>query len=178
MSEAVELEHPCCIKPCSVSKHLQTPLMCSDRRIKLEKRKEKLGEKSTSDWTWRKFSTERLTALNPTRDFDTVDNIYEIGWCNGNDKMFGILTEYIAKDEVHKIQELNSTIQYGQDPFGTVPIGKYLKTFIWTLKDTQSFVQIISGSFDTADENIVFEQNIPKFDIETLTERKLIYPVD
>jgi hypothetical protein len=152
--------------------------MCSDRRIKLEERKKKLGERSTSDWTWRKFSTERLMALNQTRDFNTVNNIYEIGWCNGNDKIFGVLKQYIANGEVHKIQQLNNSIQYGQDALGTVPTGKYLKTFIWTLKDRQSFVQIISGSFDTSDENIVFEQNIPEIDIETLSKRKLIYPVD
>lgn len=151
--------------------------MCSNRRIKLEKRKEKLGERFTSDWTWRKFSTHRLTVLNPTKDFNTVDNIYEIGWCNGNDKMFGVLTQYIADGEVPKIQELNNNIHYVQDPLGRVPTGEYLKTFIWTLKDRQSFIQIIGGSFDLSDEKIVFEQSIPEIDIKTLTKRRLIYPV-
>ena len=152
--------------------------MWLDRNQRLEKRKQKLGEKFTSDWTWRKFSTKQLAQLNPTIDFDTVDSIYEIGWCNGQGKYFNLLTKYISDNELNKIQELNKTIDYEEDGLGRVPISEYLKTFVWTMKDGQTFVQVIKGSFDKKGEEIKFQQDITKMDIKRLDNRKLIYPVD
>jgi hypothetical protein len=152
--------------------------MRSDRQIKLKKRKEKLGEKFTSDWTWRKFSTEQLSKLNPMLNFHNVDSIYEIGCCNGHDDFFDLLTKYIANSELHKIQEMNQTLEYGEDGLGTVPIGEYLKTFIWILKDGQCLVQVVKGAFDIFEEKIVLEQNTLQVDIEKFASRKLVYPVD
>ncbi|HSC55156.1 MAG TPA: hypothetical protein VLC98_16100 [Phnomibacter sp.] len=152
--------------------------MWSDRKQRLAKRKQKLGEKFTSDWTWRKFSTEQLAQLNPTVDFDTVGSIYEIGWCNEQDKYFNLLTNYINDNKLNKIQELNKTIDYREDGLGRFPVGEYLKTFVWTMKNGQSFVQVVKGSFDKQEEEIKFQQDITKVDIKILENRKLIYPVD
>lgn len=143
--------------------------MRSDRKERIEKRKQKLGEKFTSDWTWRKFSTKQLAQLNPTIDFYTVDSIYEIGWCNGQNKFFIILTKYIRENELNKIHELNKTIEYGEDGQGTVPIGEYFKTFIWIMKSGNSFVQVTKGSFDTKREEISFQQDKQRLISQTLT---------
>ena len=152
--------------------------MWSDRKQRLEKRKQKLGEKFTTDWTWRNYSTKQLAQLNPTIDFDTVDSIYEIGWCNGQDKFFTVLTKYISDNELYKIHELNKTIEYREDGLGRVPVGEYLKTFIWTMINGQTFVQVIKGSFDKKGEEIGLQRDITKADIKTFENRKLIYPVD
>ena len=148
-----------------------------DRQLQLSKRKKNLGEKFTSDLTWRKFSSEHLAELNPSIDFDSVNNIYEIGWCNGQDKFLDKLVTLISNNNLNKIAELNDTIEEGQDEMGYVPIGDYLKTYVWTMKNGQTFVQLIKGSFDKKEEEIKFQQDINIVDIQNIVKRKLIYPI-
>jgi hypothetical protein len=148
-----------------------------NRQQRIAKRKKKLGEKYTSDLTWREFSSEQLAKLNPTIDFDNVDYIYEIGWCNGQEKFFNKLKNLIHDNMLNKISDLNDTIEEGQDEMGYVPIGDYLKTYVWTMKDGQTFVQLIKGSFDNKEEEIKFQQNINTLDIKTIDKRQLIYPI-
>jgi len=152
--------------------------MWTKREQRLESRKQKLGEKFTSDWTWRKYSVKEIARLNPTVDFSKVDSIYEIGCCNGQSKFFNLLTKYISENQLSKIEDLNITIEYEEDGLGRVPIGEYLKTFVWTMKNGQTFVQVIKGSFDKNGEEIKVQQDITKADIKQLENRKLIYPVD
>ncbi len=63
-----------------------------------------------------------------------------------------------------------------EDRQGPVPIGEYLKTFIWTMKNGQTFIQVIKGSFDIKGEEIKFQQDMTRVDIKSLDNRKLIYP--
>ncbi len=148
-----------------------------DRQLRLSKRKKKLGEKFTSDLTWREFSSQQLVKLNPSVDFDSVGNIYEIGWCSGQDKFLDKLKKLTLENRLNKIGDLNGTIDEGQDEMGYIPIGEYLKTFVWTMKNGQTFVQVIKGSFDRKEEEIIFQQDINNVDIQNIDKRKLIYPV-
>ena len=148
-----------------------------DRQLRLSKRKKNLGEKFTSDLTWRKFSSGHLAELNSSIDFDSVSNIYEIGWCNGQDKFLEKLVALVSNNKLNKIAELNDTIEKGQDEMGYVPIGDYLKTYVWTMKNGQTFVQLIKGSFDKKEEEIKFQQDINIVDIQNIGKRKLIYPI-
>ncbi|MBO9703604.1 MAG: hypothetical protein J7604_25595 [Sporocytophaga sp.] len=147
------------------------------RKHRLAKRKKKLEERYTSDLTWREFSSAQLSKLNPLIDFDYVDNIYEIGWCNGHDKFVNKIKNLIQDNRLSRIADLNETIEEGQDEMGYVPIGDYLKTYIWTMKNGQSFIQLIKGSFDKKEEEIKFQQYIDRVDIKNIDKRKLIYPI-
>lgn len=60
---------------------------------------------------------------------------------------------------------------------GQEPMGEYLKTYVWTMKSRQTFVQVIKGSFDSPEEEIKYKQDINKIDITSINQRKLIYPV-
>ena len=104
-----------------------------------------------------------------------MDSIYEIGWCNGQDQFFSLLTKYINDNELNKIQELNKTINYREDQLGQFPVGEYLKTFVWAMKNEQTFIQIIKGTFDNKRKEIKFQQDITKLDIKTIDNRKLIF---
>jgi hypothetical protein len=146
-----------------------------NRQQRIAKRKKKLGEKYTSDLTWRELSREQLAKLNPTVDFENVDSIYEIGRCNGQDKFFEKLKKLICDNKLNNISNLNDTIEDGQDEIGYVSIGDFLKTVVWTMKDGQTFVQLIKGSFDCKEEEIKFQQDIKSIDIKEIDKRKLIY---
>jgi hypothetical protein len=152
--------------------------MWPDKKQRLDKRKQKLGEKITSDWTWRKFSTKQLAHLNPMIDFNNVECVYQIGWCNGQDEYFDLLVKYISNNEMNKIQELNKTIETEWDNLGEIPVGDYLKTFIWRMKDGKAFIQVIKGTFDEKVEEIRLQQNVLWVDIKSIDNRKLIYPID
>ena len=141
------------------------------------KTQKKLGEKFTSDLTWRKFSSRELAQLNPTINFVSVEHIYEIGWCNGQDKFLDKLKRLINQKRLNKISDLNQTIDEGQDEMGYTPIGDYLHTYLWLMKNGQTFIQIIKGSFDKKGEEIKFQQNIDSVNIKTIDKRKLIYPI-
>lgn len=147
------------------------------RQLRLLKRKKKLGEKYTSDLTWREFSSTQLKKLNPTIDFNTVDFIYQIGWCNGQDKYLFKLKKLINENNLNRIANLNDTIEEGEDAMGYVPIGDYLKTYLWVMKNGQFFIQLIKGSFDKKEEEIKYQQDISKVSIESIGKRKLIYPI-
>ena len=148
-----------------------------DRQIRRIKRKQRLGEKFTSNLTWRRFSTEQLLKLNHGIDFNNVDKIYEIGWCNGKDKYLGILKFLIKYKALNAIRYLDNTIEDGQDEMGFIPRGEYLKTYLWAMKDGRIFVQLVKGSFDTKEEEVEFEQDIKLINFKNINKRKLIYPI-
>jgi hypothetical protein len=150
---------------------------CFDRQQRLAKRKKKLGEKYTSDLTWREFSLRQIIKLNPTLILDNIEYIYEIGWCGGQDKFLDKLKNLIQENKLNKIAKLNNTIEEGQDEMGYTPIGDYLKTQVWTMKDGKTYVQVIKGSFDNTAEEIKLLQKIDTFDIKNVETRKLIYPI-
>ncbi len=149
-----------------------------NRQLKVENRKQKLGERFTSDLTWRKFNTEDLKRLNPNIDFDNIESIYEIGLSNAKKDIFQKLLKFIEEERFDKIASLNNTIDEGYDNIGYVPMGDYIQTNIWKVKNEKSFLQLAKGSFDNFEQKkIKFEKNINFIDVKTLANRKLIYPI-
>jgi len=141
-------------------------------------RKEKLGERFTSDLTTRKFTTKYLQELNPQRDFSQIEYIYQIGWCGGKQEYLEKIIEYIDNHAFPKISDLRG-IEYIEDAFGPDPVGDYMKIYIIKIKHGQTFIQLIKGSFDKdgQEKGILFERSIEPIDIERIGKRKLIYPI-
>ncbi len=149
----------------------------TNRLERLEQRRKNLGEKITSDLSWRKFSTKLLKNLNSHIDFETLQFIYEIGWCGGEDDSLRKLKELLKRQQLNEIADLNNTCRLGEDELGIIPVGSYLKTYLWKFNSGQSFVQVVKGSFDDSHEEIKYKTEIKSLDTGLIKNRKLIYPI-
>jgi len=141
-------------------------------------RKEKLGERFTSNLTSRKFTVQYLQELNPTIDFSNVEYIYQIGWCGGTEEHLKKLIQLIDNNNFEEITEL-AGIDYVQDSLGYNPIGKYIQSFVFKIKSGRTFIQLIKGSFDHDDQGkeIEYERDVYLQDIKLIRKRKLVFPV-
>jgi len=150
-----------------------------NRNKRIKKRREILGERYTSNLTTRKFMSKFLEALNSTRDFKEIEYIYEICWCGTKDKELTRLKELINSSQFVQISEMTgSGIEGSQYDLNDISFGETLAIYIFKLKNETMLAKIISNtdSINGKDE-IKFEQEVEKFDIQCLEQRKLIYPI-
>lgn len=120
--------------------------------------------------------TEDLKNLNSEFDFSEVLSVYQIGWCNGQDNYIKKIKELINQKRLDKISELGG-IEYAEDEMGEIPVGNYVQIFLFQMKAGRTFLQLIAGSFDSKGQEIKFEEDIDLVDIDSITKRKLIFPI-
>lgn len=151
-----------------------------NRFLRLKKRKERLGERYTSDWTARKFFTDSLKETNPDLDLNKVEYIYQLGWCSGKEEYLHKLKELIRTQKFKKISKMNGDgVEWVQDDLGDIPIGEIARTYVFKRKDGTMFIQVGWSTFerDGQGKQIKFEQEIKPFDIQSISKRKLMYPI-
>ena len=151
-----------------------------DRKIRLTKRKEFLGEKFTSNITSRKFQTQKLKDLNPQVNFEEIESIYQICTCSASPQQVNKIKYLIKNKKVQSIPSQNwEGVEFITDDFGELPTGWLLETFIFLFKNKDQKILLIKYNLEenNLEETSILFDKTNSVEIKKIKTRELVFPI-